>query len=150
ADANENAVKLARQASRKPRGKVIARERSYHGASYATMALSGDTRTAHQVDAQAFGVVRALPPYAYRCPFGSTSAQACGELSAAHIAETIDVPGIEQVAAVLMETNAGTNGIVAPENYWPLLRARTRERGVYLIADEVMSGFGRCGGGVGG
>jgi len=46
---------------------------------------------------------------------------------------------------VLMEPNAGTNGIVAPENYWPLLRATTRERGVYLIADEVMSGFGRCG-----
>ena len=44
-----------------------------------------------------------------------------------------------------MEPNAGTNGIVAPENYWPLLRAHTRERGVYLIADEVMSGFGRCG-----
>ena len=45
----------------------------------------------------------------------------------------------------MMEPNAGTNGIVAPENYWPLLRAHTRERGVYLIADEVMSGFGRCG-----
>jgi taurine---2-oxoglutarate transaminase len=145
ADANENAVKLARQASRKPHGKVIARDRSYHGASYATMALSGDSRTAHQVDARAFGVVRALPPYAYRCPFDSTSAEECGERSAAHIAELIDVHGVEQVAAVLMEPNAGTNGIVAPENYWPLLRAHTRKRGIYLIADEVMSGFGRCG-----
>jgi taurine---2-oxoglutarate transaminase len=145
ADANENAVKLARQALRKPRGKIIARDRSYHGASYATMALSGDSRTAHQVDAQACGVVRALPPYAYRCPFGSASAAECGERSAAHIAELIDVHRVEQVAAVLMEPNAGTNGIVAPENYWPLLRAHTRERGVYLIADEIMSGFGRCG-----
>jgi taurine--2-oxoglutarate transaminase len=145
ADANENAVKLARQAARKPRGKIIARDRSYHGASYATMALSGDSRTSHQVDAQAFGVVRALPPYAYRCPFGSTSAADCGERSAAHIGELIDSHGAAQVAAVLMEPNAGTNGIVAPENYWPLLRAYTRERGVYLIADEVMSGFGRCG-----
>ncbi|HSS06690.1 MAG TPA: aminotransferase class III-fold pyridoxal phosphate-dependent enzyme [Rhodanobacteraceae bacterium] len=145
ADANENAVKIARQASRKPRGKIIARDRSYHGASYATMALSGDTRTSHQVDAQAFGVVRALPPYAYRCPFDSTSAEECGERSAAHIGELIDTHGAAQVAAVLMEPNAGTNGIVAPENYWPLLRATTRERDVYLIADEVMSGFGRCG-----
>ncbi len=90
ADANENAVKLARQASRKPRGKVIARDRSYHGASYATMALSGDSRTSHQVDAQAFGVVRALPPYAYRCPFGTTSDEECGERSAGHVGELID------------------------------------------------------------
>jgi taurine--2-oxoglutarate transaminase len=145
ADANENAVKIARHAARKPRGKIIARDRSYHGASYATMALSGDTRTSHQVDAQAFGVVRALPPYAYRCPFDSASAEECGERSAAHIGELIDTHGAAQVAGVLMEPNAGTNGIVAPENYWPLLRATTSERGVYLIADEVMSGFGRCG-----
>lgn len=144
ADANENAVKIARQAARKPRGKIIARDRSYHGASYATMALSGDSRTSQQVDAQAFGVVRALPPYAYRCPFGSASAEECGERSAAHIGELIDTHGAANVAAVLMEPNAGTNGIVAPENYWPLLRAYTQER-VYLIADEVMSGFGRCG-----
>lgn len=144
ADANENAVKIARQAAHKPRGKIIARDRSYHGASYATMALSGDSRTSQQVDAQAFGVVRALPPYAYRCPFGSASAEECGERSAAHIGELIDTHGAADVAAVLMEPNAGTNGIVAPENYWPLLRAYTQER-VYLIADEVMSGFGRCG-----
>lgn len=45
----------------------------------------------------------------------------------------------------MMEPNAGTNGIVAPANYWPMLRAHTRTRDVYLIADEVMSGFGRCG-----
>src|ERR1044072_3133603 len=107
ADANENAVKFARQASGKPRGKIIARDRSYHGASYATMALSGDARTSHQVDAQAFGVVRALPPYAYRCPFDSNSAEQCGERSAAHIGELIDEHGAEQVAAVLMEPNAG-------------------------------------------
>jgi taurine--2-oxoglutarate transaminase len=109
------------------------------------MALSGDTRTSHQVDAQAFGVVRALPPYAYRCPFDTTSAEECGERSAAHVGELIEAHGAAHVAAVLMEPNAGTNGIVAPENYWPLLRAHTRERDVYLIADEVMSGFGRCG-----
>jgi taurine--2-oxoglutarate transaminase len=49
------------------------------------------------------------------------------------------------VAAVLVEPNAGTNGIVAPDGYWPRLREETRRRGVYLIADEVMSAFGRCG-----
>ena len=145
ADANENAVKIARQASGKPRGKIITRDRSYHGASYAAMALSGDSRTRHQVDPDAFGVIHAPPPYAYRCPFDSATAEECGERSARHVAELIDAQGAAQVAAVMMEPNAGTNGIVAPANYWPLLRMHTRQRGVYLIADEVMSGFGRCG-----
>lgn len=145
ADANEHAVKFARQASGRPRGLVISRDRSYHGASYATMALSGDARTGHQVDPAAFGVVRVPPPYAYRCPFGSSDPHACGELSAQHVGAVIDREGRERVAAVLMEANAGTNGIVAPPNYWPRLREETARRGIYLIADEVMSGFGRCG-----
>jgi taurine--2-oxoglutarate transaminase len=143
ADANENAVKFARQASGKPRGRIIARDRSYHGASYATMAMSGDSRTRHQVDPDSFGVLHAPPPYAYRCPYGSSTAEECGNRSAAHVGELIDKH--QDVAAVIMEPNAGTNGIVAPTNYWPALRAETRRRGVYLIADEVMSGFGRCG-----
>ena len=145
ADANEHAVKFARQASGRPRGLVITRERSYHGASYAAMALSGDARTERQVDAASFGVVHVPPPYAYRCPFGSATEAECGEATAAHVGAVIDREGGERVAAVLMEANAGTNGIVAPPNFWPRLRAETARRGVYLIADEVMSGFGRCG-----
>jgi taurine---2-oxoglutarate transaminase len=145
ADANEHAVKFARQASGRPHGLVITRERSYHGASYAAMALSGDARTETQVDAAAFGVVRVPPPYAYRCPFGSADEAECGERGAAHVGAAIDREGAGRVAAVLMEANAGTNGIVAPPNFWPRLREETARRGVYLIADEVMSGFGRCG-----
>ena len=145
ADANEHAVKFSRQASGKPKGKVIARERSYHGASYAAMALSGDARTETQVDAAAFGVLRVPAPYAYRCAFGSATDLDCGRASAAHVGAVIEREGAAAVAAVLMEPNAGTNGIVAPENYWPLLRALTAASGVHLIADEVMSGFGRCG-----
>ena len=145
ADANEHAVKFARQARRLPRGKVIARDRSYHGASYAGMALSGDSRTQLQVDPEAFHVAHVPPPYAYRCPFGSDSDEQCGERAVAAVAETIDRHGAQNIAAVLMEPNAGTNGIVAPDNYWPGLWELTRERGIPLIADEVMSGFGRCG-----
>lgn len=146
ADANEHAVKFARQAAGKPRGAVVARDRSYHGASYAAMAFSGDTRTRFQIDPDAFGVLHALPPYSYRCPFGTATAQECGTRSAAHVGRLIDDRcDAEGVAAVLMEPNAGTNGIVAPVTYWPALREVTRARGVYLIADEVMSGFGRCG-----
>ena len=144
ADANEHAVKFARQAAGKPRGWVISRERSYHGASYAAMALSGDSRTS-AVDPQSFGVLHVPPPYAYRCPFGSSSPAACGTAAAENIAATIRRRGAAEIAAVLMEPNAGSNGIVAPENFWPQLREHTQRLGVALIADEVMSAFGRCG-----
>jgi taurine--2-oxoglutarate transaminase len=144
ADANEHAVKFARQASGRPHGKIVARDRSYHGASYATMAWSGDSRTAGQSE-ESFAVLRVPPPYAYRCPYGSASDAECAERNVAHIGAAIGEAGTNDVAAVLMEPNAGTNGIIAPDNFWPGLRRQTRERGVYLIADEVMSGFGRCG-----
>jgi len=145
ADANENAVRIARQAGGKPRGLVVTRDRSYHGASYMDMALSGDSRTSHQVDPAAWGVRHVPPPYSYRCPFGSDGAIDCGRRAAAAVSDCVDAEGADRVAAVLMEPNAGSNGIVAPDNYWPLLRAATRERGIWLIADEVMSAFGRCG-----
>ena len=144
ADANEHAVKFARQARALPRGWVITRDRSYHGASYAAMAYSGDARTAAQTDAEAFRVLHVPPPYAYRCPFPGVAAERCGQEAARSVAQAIEARSGE-VAAVLMEPHAGTNGIVAPPEYWPALRAATRERGVLLIADEVMSGFGRCG-----
>jgi taurine--2-oxoglutarate transaminase len=144
ADANENAVKFARQASGRPQGRVVARDRSYHGASYATMAWSGDSRKDNANDA-AFGVLRVPPPYAYRCPHGSASDAECADRNVAHIGAVIGAAGADNVAAVLMEPNAGTNGIVAPGNFWPGLRKQTQQQGIYLIADEVMSGFGRCG-----
>jgi len=144
-DANDNAVRIARQATKRPRGLIVTRDRSYHGATYMPMALSGDSRTAHQVDAEAWGVRHVPPPYAYRCPWNSATPEECGRRAAAAVAETIDKEGAERVAAVLMEVNAGSNGIVPPDSFWPALRQVTRERGVLLAADEVMSGFGRCG-----
>jgi len=145
ADANEHAVTIARQASGKPRGVVIARDRSYHGATHLAMALSGDTRTRAQVDPDALGVSHVDPPYAYRCPFDSRDPAVCGELAASAVGDRIDVFGADHVAAVIMEPDAGSNGIVAPDSYWPALRRATAGRDVLLIADEVMSGFGRCG-----
>ena len=143
ADANEQAVKFARQALGRPRGAIVTRDRSYHGASYAAMALSGDSRTSAQADPAAFPVRRVPPPYAYRCPFGTRSDEACGAKAVEAVGQALDAD--PDAAAVLMEPDAGTNGIVAPGNFWPGLRRVTREKGVWLIADEVMSGFGRCG-----
>ena len=145
ADANEHAVKIARQATRKPRGVVIARDRSYHGSTHLAMALSGDSRTRAQVDPDAFGVTHVDPPYAYRCTFGSRDAAECGSLAAAAVTGRIAHFGVERIAAVIMEPNAGSNGIVAPDNFWPELRSAAGDAGVLLIADEVMSAFGRCG-----
>jgi taurine--2-oxoglutarate transaminase len=109
------------------------------------MAFSGDTRTRHQVDPERYRAAHVASPYAYRCPFGSSSEVECGQRSVVAVADEIDRKDSESVAAVLMEPNAGTNGIVPPDNYWPGLREVTRSRGVFLIADEVMSAFGRCG-----
>ena len=144
ADANEHAVKFARQARGIADGLVVSRERSYHGATYACMAWSGDARSSAAIG-DARHVKKVPPPYAYRCPFGSSDADECGQRAADAVAQALDAHGAERCAAVLMEPNAGTNGIVAPDNYWPALRAATRARGVHLIADEIMSGFGRCG-----
>jgi taurine--2-oxoglutarate transaminase len=109
------------------------------------MALSGDSRTRAMIDPDAMGVSHVEPPYAYRCPFGSSDAADCGTRAAAAIGQRIDHFGVELVAAVIVEPNAGSNGIVAPDSYWPAVRRQTQERGIPLIADEVMSGFGRCG-----
>ena len=124
---------------------MIARDRSYHGSTHLAMALSGDSRTRVQVDPDAFGVSHVDPPYGYRCPFGSADETECGSRAAAAVAERIAHFGAGNVAAVIMEPNAGSNGIVAPDNFWPGLRVATREAAVPLIADEVMSAFGRCG-----
>jgi taurine--2-oxoglutarate transaminase len=91
------------------------------------------------------GVRHVAPPYAYRCPFGSTDDDDCGVRAAAAVSACIDANGAGEVAAVMMEPDAGTNGIVPPDSYWPLVRRDTADRGVLLIADEVMSAFGRCG-----
>ena len=90
ADANEHAVKIVRQAFGKPRGVVIARDRSYHGSTHLAMALSGDTRTRAMIDPDAMGVSHVEPPYAYRCPFGSSDEHECGTRAAAAIADRID------------------------------------------------------------
>jgi len=145
ADANEHAVKIVRQALGLPRGIVVARDRSYHGATHLAMALSGDARSRALVDPDAMHVSHVEPPYAYRCPFGSSTDAECGERAADAVARRIDHFGRNRVAAVIVEPNAGSNGIVAPDTYWPAVRRHTAARGIPLIADEVMSAFGRCG-----
>jgi taurine--2-oxoglutarate transaminase len=107
--------------------------------------LSGDARTKSQKPLATPGVLHVLPPYHYRCPYGGRTPEESAERAAIAVGAAISLQSRERVAAVLMESDAGTNGIVPPDAYWPALREETRKAGVYLIADEVMSGFGRCG-----
>jgi taurine--2-oxoglutarate transaminase len=142
ADANENAVKIARAYTKK--WKIITRYRSYHGATYGAIALTGDPRRP-PVEPAMPGVVRVFDPYCYRCSFGLTY-PACELRCAQSIEEVIDYETPETVAAVLVESVVGSNGlIVPPEGYMRRLREICTRKGVLLIADEVMSGFGRTG-----
>ena len=142
ADANENAVKIARMYTKK--WKVITRYRSYHGATYGAIALTGDPRRP-PVEPAMPGVVRVFDPYCYRCSFGLTY-PACNLKCADSIEEVIQYEIPETVAAVLVESVVGSNGlIVPPDGYMQRLREICTRNNVLLIADEVMSGFGRTG-----
>ena len=148
ADANENAVKLARGFT--GRHKILTRYRSYHGASAGAMAMTGDPRrTVWEPDLMP-GVVHFLDPYRYR----STFHQDNPEISEAqfsrdylkHLEEIIQYEDPNTIAAILMETVTGTNGvIIPPEGYLQGVRELCDRYGIVMICDEVMSGFGRTG-----
>jgi taurine--2-oxoglutarate transaminase len=142
AEANENAIKIARLYS--GRHKILARYRSYHGATYGAIALTGDYRRL-PVEPAMSGVVHMLDPYCYRCPFGWTR-PTCHRECISHIEQIVQYEGPGQIAAIIMEGVTCSNGlIVPPEDYWPKVRAICDHYGILLISDEVMSGWGRTG-----
>jgi taurine---2-oxoglutarate transaminase len=142
AEANENAVKMARLIT--GRHKIIARNRSYHGATLATLSISGDPRNIPFEPALP-GVVRMGDPYCYRCPWGLTQAT-CDLQCADDLERAVLEAGPEDVAAVILEGVAGANGVFMPKSgYWRRIRSLCDKYGILLIADEVLSGFGRTG-----
>src|ERR671929_1652526 len=142
AEANENAIKLARLAT--GRHKIVARYRSYHGATNGAVTLTGDPRR-WAVEPGMPGVVRMFDPYTYRCPAGHPDP--CPVCSGApHLEEILQYEGAHTVAAVILETVTGTNGIIVPpDGYLQSIREVCDRHGILLIADEVMAGFGRTG-----
>lgn len=148
ADANENALKLARAFT--GRHKVLARYRSYHGASYGTIALTGDPRRLAWEPLTMPGVVHFLDPYRYRSTFHRLDPDLPEEEFCQdylnHLEEIIQYEGPQTIAAVFLETVTGTNGIlIPPAGYLKGVRELCDRYGILLIADEVMSGFGRTG-----
>src|SRR6187455_3217076 len=142
AEANENAIKLARWVT--GRHKVIARYRSYHGATAGAITLTGDPRRWF-AEPGIPGVVRMLDPYTYRCPAGHPDpCPVC--TGGPHLEEILQYEGPHTVAAVILETVTGTNGIIVPpDGYLRSIREVCDKYGILLIADEVMAGFGRTG-----
>jgi taurine--2-oxoglutarate transaminase len=148
ADANENAIKFARGYTGK--SKILTRYRSYHGASYGAVALTGDPRRTVWEPAVMPGVVHFLDPYRYRSTFHRIHPEISEEEFTRdylnHLEEIITYEGPDTIAGILMESVTGTNGvIIPPEGYMQGVRALCDKYGIVMIADEVMSGFGRTG-----
>ena len=142
AEANENAIRLARWVT--GRQKVIARYRSYHGATAGAITLTGDPRR-WPAEPGIPGVVRMFDPYTYRCSAGHPDpCPVC--TGAPHLEEILQYEGSDTVAAVILETVTGTNGIIVPpDGYLQSIREVCDRHGILLICDEVMAGFGRTG-----
>lgn len=144
-EANEAAVKMIRMFyAKENKTKIISMYNSYHGSTLSSIKLTGDFRriavdSIHSAD----GFVKAPPPYCYRCPFGLKYPE-CDTACAEYIDYTIKNEG--NVGGLVIEPVTGTNGVVVPpKEYLPRVREITEEHGVVLVADEVMTGWGRTG-----
>jgi taurine--2-oxoglutarate transaminase len=144
AEAIENAIKLARIYT--GRHKIITHYRSYHGATYGAISAGGDPRK-FAVDSQAVNnIIHVENPYAYRCPWNSSSVEQCGQLAAEHLERVIQFENPDAIAGILFEGESGSSGCIKyPPMYLKKVREICDKYGILLIDDEVMSGFGRTG-----
>jgi taurine--2-oxoglutarate transaminase len=142
AEANENAVKIARLYT--GRHKVLTSYRGYHGGTYGAITLSGDPRR-WPAEPGVPGVIHFLTPYPYRSPFAVPEDRET-DAALAHLEHVLMYEGPEHVAAILIETIVGGSGlIVPPDGYLEGVRNICDRHGIVLIFDEVMAGFGRTG-----
>jgi taurine--2-oxoglutarate transaminase len=138
AEANENAIKIARMVT--GRHKIMARYRSYHGATAGAMTLTGDPRRWANEPSMS-GVVHVLDPY-----HGPQRPWDDAETALALLDETIQLEGPETIAAFFLETVTGTNGIlIPPDGYLQGVRELCTKYGILMVSDEIMCGFGRTG-----
>ena len=143
AEANENAIRMAKLHT--GRHKVLSTYRSYHGATAAAIAATGDPRRWPNEPTVA-GSVHFFGPYPYRSTFNASSETEECERALAHLDSVISLEGPQTIAAVILETVVGTNGVlVPPDGYLAGVRELCDRHGIVMIADEVMVGFGRVG-----
>ena len=140
--ANENAIKIARLYTGK--SKIISRWRSFHGATYGAISITGDPRRLAN-EPGIPGIVRIWEPFCYRCFFDKTYPE-CNVYCADRIRDVIEVEGPKTIAGIIVEPITGSNcRIIPPDGYMQRLRQICDEYKILLIADEVMTGFGRTG-----
>lgn len=138
AEANENAIRIARIVT--GRHKVMVRYRSYHGGTAGALAMTGDPRRWYS-EPGIPGIVRAPDFHKY----GRKEAEAL-DVCIRELEDVIRYEGGQNIAAFLIETVVGTNGIlIPPDGYMKAVREICDRHGILLIVDEVMSGFGRTG-----
>ncbi len=143
ADANENALKMARMFT--GRNKIFSRYRSYHGSTYGAGNLTGEPRR-YPLEPGIPGFVKFFDPYIYREKIAFASDREAGEFYVAKLREQVIYEGADNVAAIVLETITGSNGvIIPPEGYLKGVRQICDDFGIMLICDEVMAGFGRTG-----
>lgn len=143
ADANENAIKIARMFT--GRKKVFSRYRSYHGSSFGAGNLTGEPRR-YPLEPGIPGFVKFFDPYIYREPIEFRTEEEATKYYLAKLREQILYEGPDNVAAIVMETITGSNGvIIPPKGYLPGVRKICDEFGIVMICDEVMAGWGRTG-----
>ncbi|SHL98109.1 taurine---2-oxoglutarate transaminase [Anaerosporobacter mobilis DSM 15930] len=143
ADANENAIKIARMYTGK--NKVFSRYRSYHGSSFGAGNLTGEPRR-FPLEPGIPGFVKFFDPYIYREAIDFPSEEAATKFYLAKLEEQIKYEGADSIAAIVMETITGSNGvIIPPKGYMPGVRALCDKYNIIMICDEVMAGFGRTG-----
>jgi taurine--2-oxoglutarate transaminase len=142
AEANENAIKLARLYT--GRHKILSRYRSYHGATNACMQLTGDPRR-WASEPGAPGFIKVMDPHPYTYSFGDDDAEVVRN-NLTYLEEVIQYEGPQNIAAMFIETVTGTNGILPPPaGYLKGLRALLDKYDILMVCDEVMSGWGRTG-----
>ncbi|WP_353115142.1 aspartate aminotransferase family protein [Microbacterium sp.] len=143
AEANEYAVRMARQVT--GRRKVLSMYRSYHGSTATAITLTGDPRRWAN-DGGDGGAVRFFGPYLYRSAFHAETPEQEAQRALDHLEQTILLEGPATIAAIIIETVVGTNGVlIPPPGYLDGVRALCDRHGILYIADEVMVGFGRIG-----
>lgn len=143
AEANEDAIKMARLITGRP--KVLAAYRSFHGSSYGAATLTGDDRR-FAAEPGIPGVIHFFAPYPYRSPFFTEEPAEETRRALEHLELILLYEDPQRVAAVILEPVVGTNGVIVyPEGYLEGVRRITEQHGIILIFDEIMTGFGRTG-----
>lgn len=143
ADANENAIKIARMYT--GRNKIFSRYRSYHGSSFGAGNLTGEPRR-FPLEPGVPGFIKFMDPYLYRDNLPFATEEECTQYYLRKLEEQIVYENPDNVAAIIMETITGTNGIIIPpKGYLPGVRKICDKYGILMVCDEVMAGWCRTG-----